>query len=104
MDVEDAALAGNHDRHARGKWLVVVQRTRQTAAVVAVQQFQIATDRIARISRFSRTRIGGIDEAQSAIGMLGPDRPWRGIGEAAENLGFLGQFLVTQRDFGELAA
>ncbi len=101
MDVVEAALAADHDRQPRGERRIVFQRAVHLAAVGAVEQFEIAADRIRDAGGFGGAGIGGVGVAQAAVGALGPDRPGRGGGEAAQHLGFFQQRLVPQIGFGE---
>ncbi len=50
---------------------------------------------------FGGSHIGGVGVAQVALRALGPDRPGRGGGEIAQQLGLFLQRLVAQVRFGE---
>ena len=101
MHVIDAPLAADHDRQPRGIAGVVVERPAQFAALVALQQFEIAVDRIRCAPGLGRPRIGRVGVAEIALGALGPDRPGRGGGEVAQQFGLFLQRLVAQVGFGE---
>ena len=104
MHIVDAPLAADHDRQPRGEGRGVVQRAVHVAAVGAVEQFEVAIDRIRDADGLGRPRIGGIGVAETALGALGPDRPGRGGGETAQHFGFFQQRLVAQVGFGEFPA
>ena len=104
MDVIEPALAADHDRQPRGEGRIAVQRTLHLAAVGAVEQLQVAIDRVRDAGGFGGPRIGGIGVGKPAGGALGPDRPGCGGGEAAQHLGLFRQRLVAQIGFGEFAA
>ena len=82
----------------------VVQRALHFVAVGAVEQFEVALDCIRGAGGLGRPRIGGVDVAEPALGALGPDRPRRGGGEAAQHFGFFQQRLVPQVRLGQFAA
>ena len=104
LHVIDAPLAADHDRQPRAEGRIVVQRPAHLGALVALQQFEVAVDGIGDALRLGRPHIGRIGVAQIALGALGPDRPGRGGGEIAQQLGFLLQRLVAQIGFGEFPA
>ena len=104
MHVVEAPLAADHDRQPRGEGRRVVQRALHVAAVGAVEQFEVAIDRIRDAGGFGRPRIGGIGVAETALGALGPDRPGRRGGETAQHFGFFQQRLVPEVGFGEFPA
>ena len=58
----------------------------------------------ATLTGLGRPRIGGIGVAETALGALGPDRPRRRGGEAAQHLGFFQQRLVPEVHFGQFPA
>ena len=104
LHVKGLALAADHDRQPRGIGGVVVERPAQLAALVGLQQFEVAADRVGRALGLGRPGIGRVGVAQLAVGALGPDRPGRGGGEVAQQFGFFLQRLVAQVRFGEFAA
>ena len=104
MDIVDAPLAADHDRQPRGEGRRAVQCAVHIAAVAAVEQFEVAIDRIRDAAGFGGARIGGIGVAETAVGALGPDRPGCGGGEAAQHFGFFRQRLVPQIGFRQFPA
>ena len=59
VDVEDAALAADRDRHARSERLTVCQRSCHVVPIGAVEQFEVAGHCIGDIGRF-----GGLAETE----------------------------------------
>ena len=104
MHVKGLALAADHDRQPGGIGDVVVERPAQFAALVGLQQFELAGDRIGRALGLGGPGIGRIGVAQLALGALGPDRPGRGGGKIAQQFGFFLQRLEAQIRFGEFPA
>ena len=70
MHIVDAPLAADHDRQPRREGRVVVQRAVHIAAVAAVEQFEVAVDRIRDAGGLGRPRIGGIGVAETALARL----------------------------------
>ena len=103
MHVIHASLAADHDRQSRGKRGMVVQRPRHGDTVVAVEQFEIALDRVGRAGGFGGARIGGIGEVELAVATARPQRPRRRGCEGPQHLGFFPQAVVAQRHLGEIA-
>ena len=83
---------------------LVLQSAVHLAAVAAVEQFEVAVDRIRDAGCLGRPRIGGVGIAEAAIGALGPDRPGCRGGEAAQHLGFFEQRLVPEIGFSQFPA
>ena len=104
LHVIDAPLAADHDRQPRAEAGIVVQRPAHVGALVGFQQFEVAMDDVGDAGALGRPHIGRVGVAQIALGALGPDRPGRGGGEVAQQLGFFLQRLVAQIGFGEFAA
>ena len=102
--VVHAPLAAGHDRQPRGEVSCLLQAALHGGAVGAVEQLELALLGVNDVGRFGRAHIGRIGEGQRAVLALGPDRPWRGSGEAAQHLGFVGQRLVAQIGLGQIAA
>ena len=71
-------------------------------ATGAVEQFEVALDRVRNTRGFRRPRISGVGVSEPAfVGALGPDRPGCRGGEAAQQFGFFLQRLVPQIGFRE---
>ena len=87
--IVDAPLAADHDRQSRAEGRSALQRPLHVAAVAAVEQFEVAIDRIRDAGGLGRPRIGGVGVAEAALGVPGPDRPGGGRGEAAQRVRFL---------------
>ena len=73
-------------------------------AAGAIEQSEVAIDRIRDAGRLGRPRIGGIGVIETALGALGPDRPRCAGRETAQHLGFFQQRLVPEIGFGEFPA
>ena len=104
MYVVEAPFAADHDRQPCGEGGLVIQCAVHIAAVAAVEQFQVAIDRICDVDRLGRPGVGGVGIEQAAIGTLGPYRPGRRGDEAAEHLGLFQQRLVAEVGLGQLPA
>ena len=104
MHVVEAPLAADHDRQPRGKGGRFIQRAVHVAAAAAVEQFEVAVDRIGDVDRLGRPGIGGVGVARPPLARLGPDRPGRRGGETAQHLGLLQQRLVAEVGLGQFAA
>ena len=101
MHVVGSPLAADHDRQPGGVAGVVAQRPAQLAALVGLQQFEVAADRVGRAFGFGNADIGRVGIAKVAFGALGPDRPGCGGGKVAQQFGFFLQRLEAQVRFGE---
>ncbi|OIQ68216.1 hypothetical protein GALL_501950 [mine drainage metagenome] len=87
MHVVEAPLAADHDRQACGKCRRIFQGAVHIAAVSAVEQFEVAIDRVCDVDRVGRPGIGGVGVEEAAIGPFGPYRPGRRRREPAKDLG-----------------
>ncbi len=66
-----------------------------------IEQFEIAADRFVDACGFRRLCVGRVGIDQLALGALGPQRPWRGGGEAAQHLGLFRHRFQPQIGLGE---
>ena len=104
LHVIDAPLAADHDRQPRAEGGIVVQHPAHLGALVVLQQFEVAVDGIGDACALGGPHIGRIGVTQIALDALGPDRPGRGGGEVAQQLGLLAQRPVAEIGFGEFPA
>ncbi len=104
MHIVDPPLAPDHDRQPGRKGRFFVQGAVHFMAVAAVEQFEIAVDRIRDARGLGRPRIGGIGVAEAAFAAFGPDRPGYRGDESAQYFGFAQQGLMPQVQFGEFPA
>ena len=101
MNIEDAALAAGDDRHARLEDVPLRERARHGGAIVMVEQFEIALNRIGDRSCIGCPRIGGVGEVERAVAAACPYRQRNGGGESAKRAGFFQQLIVPDVDLGE---
>ena len=101
--VIEAAFAADHDRQPGVETRLRREGSFKDGAVAAVEQFQLAADRVGGAGGLGRARVSRIGVSQAAFGRPGPDRPGRRVGEAAQHLGLLNQRLMLQVHFSELS-
>ncbi len=87
--VIDAPLATGHDRQPGIVGFGRRERAFHLDTVAGIEQLDAALDCVGRTAGLGRLHIGGVGIAQLALGTLDPDREGRGVGEAAQHLGFL---------------
>ena len=104
LNVIDAPLAADHDRQPRAEGGIVVQHPAHLGALVVLQQFEAAVDRIRDAGALGGPHIGRVGVTQIALDALGPDRPGRRGGEVAQQLGLFRKRPVAEIGFGEFPA
>ncbi len=104
MHIVEPPLAADHDRQPCGEGGLVIQCAVHIAAVAAVEQFEVAIDRICDVDRLGCPGVGGVGIEQAAIAALGPYRPGRRGGETAEHLGLFQQRPVPEVGLGQFPA